>query len=180
VGHREGQPDGGRDDQVEDAAHAPDGRVGLADPLTADEHREGPEVRAVEEGEQALGEEAGDEDVGHGQDVQPVGDGDGPDDQDVGEVCGDHHALAFPAVAERPGEEADQQVGQRVQRGRQCGQGGRAGERVDEDGHRHDGDERTGQRDDARSPVEPEVAVVAQPAPDAGGAVAAHRTESAG
>jgi len=116
VQHGQQRPRGSRHEQVEHAPEPPDGRVRLADPGATDEHRQGTEVCAVEEGEEQLGAEGGDEDVRNGEHTQPPRERDRTDDEDVEQVRDDHDPLAVQPVGQRSGQQADHEVGQRLER----------------------------------------------------------------
>ncbi len=117
----------------------------------------------------------------HGEHSERVRQRDAAKDQRPDDVGDDHHAAPVPAVGERPGDQAEQQVRQCLEGDDQCGDERRPGELVRQHRQGDVGDRRAGQRHHASTPVAAEVGVV----PQATGAdhrplVAAHGEHSSG
>ena len=158
----EQEPGEHRHAEVEERAETPDGGVGRAEPLPADDRRERAEGRTVEEDEAGLGEEAGDEGVPDGEDAQDVGERHRADGHRAQQVGDDHDPAPVEPVGERTGDQAEEEVGQPLDEGDEGGERRAAAEPVDEHREGDGGDEGAGDGDLAGEPVAPEVGVVSE------------------
>ena len=107
---REEQAGQRRDEQLDQARRRPHRRVRLRDAGSADQDRQGAEVRTVEEGVDALHGERDHQHLDDGQYAEQVRDRDRPDQDRVDQVRGHHRPAPVPAIRERTGEQPGQQV----------------------------------------------------------------------
>jgi hypothetical protein len=152
--------------------------VGRRDAVPAHQHGQRAEVGRVEEHEQRRDDERRREQVRHREHAEPRRDRQARQHDGVDEVGHDHHPLAVDAVGQRAGRQAEQQVGQRLERGDQGGeQRGATRDVVHHDGQRDVGDRGPGERHQPGAEEAAPVGVVAQPGCGHGGV--AHRNASA-
>jgi len=68
-------------------------------------------LRDVEEHEGRAFHQGNDVELRCGQVAQPIGERDGTERQETGDIASDHHRLPIPAVDQRAGREADHHIG---------------------------------------------------------------------
>ena len=137
----------------------PGDRVRLGDAVPPDQDGQGAEHGTVEEDADGGAEERHGQHVRHGDGGEDVGERDGRDERGAEDVGGDHHPLAVPAVGEGAGEQAEEQVGQRLERRDQGGGRRRPAAAVDDDRERDQRDDGAGDREHPGQEVADEVGV---------------------
>ena len=155
-------PTSGGHHDLGEGLHGPDVGIGLRDAVAPDQRRQRPEGGTVEEHREGRPEERDRQDVRHRQHVEPVRHRDAGQQHPGQQVGAHHHPPTVPAVAERTGEQPEEQVRRCLQRGDQRGERRRAAEPVDQHRQRDQRRDRADQRQAAGGGIAEEVVVPQQ------------------